>query len=714
MAEFTSPEEFEKYLSAMKEQYEAGYLSAQDYNAALKDAAAGVKGYTANLKNSMAQLGTSFKQLGKAIYDGKQGAATYNEAMSSGADLVAAYALKFGPAGVALGLFTKAVVGYVNAANKQSDALYESYQKISRSGAIGSDAMDQVFESAVKMGYTVDQLGNLGSILAENSKNFGLFSSSAITGAKQFTEASKGLQDTSTRKYFFNLGLTVDDINNGLAGFYKQEGALVQLRGRSTADLIQGSKAYIREMEILTRLTGQTREEMEAQREDALNVDAFYASLMDMPAEAQKEALATYNRLAAINQKAAAEFAANFSGAITGSTDLLVSTQGQSLRLTKEAYKAGMKSSDAMQILSDSARPMIEVTKQVAQVGGQIGLSARTMNQLGNKGLDPLQKQFDDIAKDVDKAGDGFNSATNSQSTMRDAQIKSAQNLQEFVKLGVAPATKAMQFLAEAVENLTSFIPGAGRTRKGVTSGKPTTKSGGGVEGVSVTGEVDLSGGGGGGGEEKTAPIAKTDVDKILATIRKRESGGNYAIQAKGSSASGAYQFIDKTWQALTKQANVGTEFKTAKEAPKEIQDAIAKLHVENLLKQAGGDVSKVPLGWYTGNVQGKISPEAMAANNGLTPEEYQRKWMMDYNKMAGPNESAANGAILSGPTSGYRPNLTMHGTEAVVPLNTPAQQAAAGMDSGIMVAQLDKLDELISIMKNQLGVSTRIMQSSI
>jgi len=56
-----------------------------------------------------------------------------------------------------------------------------------------------------------------------------------------------------------------------------------------------------------------------------------------------------------------------------------------------------------------------------------------------------------------------------------------------------------------------------------------------------------------------------------------------------------------------------------------------------------------------------------------------------------------------------------MHGTEAVVPLNTAAQQAAAGggMDSSLVAAQLDKLDEMISIMKNQLGVQTKQMQLS-
>ena len=75
---------------------------------------------------------------------------------------------------------------------------------------------------------------------------------------------------------------------------------------------------------------------------------------------------------------------------------------------------------------------------------------------------------------------------------------------------------------------------------------------------------------------------------------------------------------------------------------------------------------------------------------------------------------SAANGAVLSGPTSGYQPNLTMHGTEAIVPLNSPQAQSMGvnnGENTSIMVAQLEKLEEMVSVMKNQLSVSQKIMQ---
>lgn len=122
---------------------------------------------------------------------------------------------------------------------------------------------------------------------------------------------------------------------------------------------------------------------------------------------------------------------------------------------------------------------------------------------------------------------------------------------------------------------------------------------------------------------------------QILATIRHRESRGNYSIESKSSSASGAYQFIDSTWQTLTAKYGIGTEFSRAAYAPPSIQDAIARAYVKEILAQNGGDASKVPLVWYTGNAQGKMSAQALAVNGGLTPQQYQANWMNDFGKFA-------------------------------------------------------------------------------
>jgi hypothetical protein len=52
-------------------------------------------------------------------------------------------------------------------------------------------------------------------------------------------------------------------------------------------------------------------------------------------------------------------------------------------------------------------------------------------------------------------------------------------------------------------------------------------------------------------------------------------------------------------------------------------------------MKDVGGDVTKVPVVWYTGNKYGQMSSDAIDANNGLTPQVYQQKWLNIYNTKA-------------------------------------------------------------------------------
>ena len=153
------------------------------------------------------------------------------------------------------------------------------------------------------------------------------------------------------------------------------------------------------------------------------------------------------------------------------------------------------------------------------------------------------------------------------------------------------------------------------------------------------------------------APVgANSDVEKILATIRTRESGGNYSIPhpigMPNQTASGAYAFTNKTWQYLTKKYGIGTEYSSAYLAPPPIQDEVARRYVNDILRRSGGDVSKVPLEWYTGNIDGVMSAEALAANNGLTPQAYQAKWMADYNDPSSITKGGGQYSASAVPTS--------------------------------------------------------------
>ena len=128
-----------------------------------------------------------------------------------------------------------------------------------------------------------------------------------------------------------------------------------------------------------------------------------------------------------------------------------------------------------------------------------------------------------------------------------------------------------------------------------------------------------------------TIYVGEARLDAVLATIRTLESGGNYTAQARGSSASGAYQFVDGTWNGYG-------GYPHAWQAPAVVQDAKASEHIVDILNGNGGDVTAVPVVWYIGHVPAAASSEwdtvpAPSAGNRLTPREYQARWLAEYQR---------------------------------------------------------------------------------
>jgi len=746
MATEDSLKELDDWLARQKESYELGYISAKQLYEAEMDHAAGIRGYTANLKASMAQLGTSFKALGKDINDGKQSATVLNDSMSSGADAVAAYASKFGPAGKAVALFTQAVVGFVNAALKQSDALYDSYAKISRTGTVGSQAMGEVFDQMVQFGYTMEQLGNMGELLGKNSKNFGMFSRSALDGARSFGEVANQIQNSPIRKQFFALGLSVNDINDGIAGYLNQQGKLGQLQNKNTKEQTQASINYIKELDVLTKLTGMTRQEQEEAREAALQIDAFYASLTDMAEEEQEVALKVftfyYNKG---GEKAAAAMVSGFSGAITGSTDAIMSTGGESARLmNKQAIKNGATFEQITDGINKSLQgPMKATTRSVEEFGGSIGLNSRTINNIIGSG-DSVAKTMERLNKGQQDQLAGINPATKAQAGLRDNQIRSSQSMSSFVNLGVNPATKALEIFTDVVETLTRFLPGNDAARKRredaenarKEADKKTTAPAAEVVKVSGNAEAKAS-------AEKYLgkAISDNEFSALIKATHAEAAGGKQASQQEQAMIMASVLNRARTdkggimgaltaknaFQSVTGTANEpGPSQQYLKGPEKERLQSIegATQLLQNISQQQKNFTAANAAAYGPGTNIKYRNDMIKGGGTVIGGSVFQTAPMRPAVQVAaqeipaGPDYGGmpmAKGGILSGPTSGYRPNITMHGTEAIVPLNTPAQQAAAsgGMDSSMLSAQIDRLDEMISIMKNQLGVSTRIMQSS-
>jgi murein DD-endopeptidase MepM/ murein hydrolase activator NlpD len=121
-------------------------------------------------------------------------------------------------------------------------------------------------------------------------------------------------------------------------------------------------------------------------------------------------------------------------------------------------------------------------------------------------------------------------------------------------------------------------------------------------------------------------------VEAVLATIREVESGHDYRAQSPGSSASGAYQFLDSTWDGYG-------DYTHAKDAPPAVQDAKATELASSILERHRGDVAAVPVVWYLGHLPEPGSPRwdtvpVPSAGNRLTPRQYQARWMAAYERL--------------------------------------------------------------------------------
>jgi hypothetical protein len=127
--------------------------------------------------------------------------------------------------------------------------------------------------------------------------------------------------------------------------------------------------------------------------------------------------------------------------------------------------------------------------------------------------------------------------------------------------------------------------------------------------------------------------VFRGQLGQILATIRYMESRGNYAIGPNKGNASGAYQFIQSTWNGYGGYSH-------AYLAPPSVQDERAAVDVNRFLTQWNNDVSMIPVMWYY--PRASTDPALMdvvpvpSAGNVLTIREYQQRWLGVFSFISG------------------------------------------------------------------------------
>lgn len=205
------------------------------------------------------------------------------------------------------------------------------------------------------------------------------------------------------------------------------------------------------------------------------------------------------------------------------------------------------------------------------------------------------------------------------------------------------------------------------------------------------------------------------DKDAVLAAFRKKETGsyeGKYdsdlAKSTKGKmSASGAYQFINKTWQGETKSLGVGTQYKRAVDAPKEVQDDVMYRKLKRDYDKYGSMEKAVNI-HYTGNPGGKLSAKAAAANHGQNANKYYSdfsKNMSDYSSYKAKQTPANDTQVAKAPETTTTASVTPKAPETKVSDVATPQWKAPETPKPTQVAS-NPGDDASSFVKKQLKVA--------
>jgi len=479
-----------------------------------------------------------------AMYEGKKGAAAFNSSVDSMADaaMAAGAALTLmipgGPiikafvAGMTLAVGGLAKVYKVSA--EMADSLNTGFQKLSKSGGAASDGLTGIFGDLQKLGLGVQDLDGYVSMINDSSRDLALFGGSVFAGRKAFADIGKAMEPF--REQLFNAGLTQEQINAGAMGYLKLQTRLGQAQTQTNQQLAEGAKKYLIEQDALTKLTGQSRQDREQEREAALSEQRFRAKVEEVRAtqgEAAAERLIEANLLISSRSKEAGQAFRDLStGMITteAAQKGLISSNGELMRVSQAVIKGEMSAVEATQITGRSLGAFAKDMNMLAQAGvfNDIGIDfaqAVEMGLFANKDLAAeLKKIKEDSKKQGVDGGKAQDKLQQAQTDLTKAQQMAMLATQKLASEGMLPATLAAIKMAGATESaatgLNNFLDGLTKMTKWLFGWLQ------GEEARAKTKEEIAA-------DEKAA-AAKAKYDKAFAGV----PGGNMALREAGIGAT--------------------------------------------------------------------------------------------------------------------------------------------------------------------------------
>jgi len=235
----------------------------------------GLTGFGAGLDRTFGQLDA-----------GATGLSTFNGALQGSASfftkLTSTLSSKLPGLATVLGTTTDMLSEYAQQVNILADAQLDTYQNLSKvGGADQISGLTGVMDTFNRFGYTSKaDFPRLTALIQENAQSFAAFGGTVETGMKQFGNVSAIMQKTGMQTELLLMGMKPDEINKSFAALVKSvqlAGGSINSLGKTEEDRAKSVKEYIKQQDIITRLTGLTADQQQKAYERALTNERYSA-----------------------------------------------------------------------------------------------------------------------------------------------------------------------------------------------------------------------------------------------------------------------------------------------------------------------------------------------------------------------------------------------------------------------------------------------------
>lgn len=218
--------------------------------------------------NELAYMATSIARMGDSV--------------SAATQVMTSMVKQIPLVGGALGGFADAVAGAIEGTQK-------SFMAASSVGANFGASINDMINSASGAGLTIDQFTG---IISRSGENLSLLGKGTADGAKLLSKFGEEIRRSPYQDQLANLGYSTEEVNESLVTY----GARLRRSGMSQEQinntLIESTVDYLKNLDAVSKLTGQSRKDLEAQR-SARRADSQFRAMIQGKDEKTVEALDT-------------------------------------------------------------------------------------------------------------------------------------------------------------------------------------------------------------------------------------------------------------------------------------------------------------------------------------------------------------------------------------------------------------------------------------